>query len=82
MNNTASEFLVYVRYAVHTLIEQPELIDMACEHYEKIVDDLGVQASEECDPDRFLRFHNDKIMFKIILDIAQEAKYRMENFND
>ena len=82
MNNTAIDFLVHIRETVNTLILDPELMDQACENYEKIIEALGIQASEECDPDRFLQLHNDKIMFKILLDIVQEAKYRRDNFND
>lgn len=82
MNNTALDFLLNIRETVNTLILDPELMDQACENYEKVVDTLGTMASEECDPDRFLRLHNDKIMFRILLDIAQEAKYRRDKFND
>lgn len=80
--NNASDFLLHIHYAVHNMIDQPELIDKTCETYEKIIDYLGILASEECDPDRFLQLHNDKIAYKILLEIAQEAKYRKENFGE
>lgn len=80
MNNTALDFLVQIRETVNTLIRDPELMDQACENYENVIDALGFLASEERDPDRFLHLHNDKIMFKILLEIVQEAKYRRDNF--
>lgn len=82
MNNTAKDFLVHIRDTARMMIEDPDLIDQYCINYETVVDALGILASEECDTDRFLQLHNDKIMFKILLDIVQEAKYRRDNFND